>query len=57
MVTDYVAITWNDKAKGWMLQMCHRMGRGYWTYDAPLAGPFRTKKMAQVAKKILSTAR
>jgi len=53
----FLSITWknasdSDPREGWMLQPCWRVQRGWWKYDKAIAGPFRTKKIAQEVKNL-----
>ncbi len=52
----FLAINWKSKGEkdsreGWVLQPAWRVKRGWWKYKPPIAGPFRTKKIAQQVKK------
>lgn len=49
MVTEYIAIT--GRPGGWYLQPCRRLQRGHWKYDKSIAGPFKTKALAETAKR------
>ena len=57
MITDYIAVTFrnpsaaNGMKGGWMLQPCHRVREGWWKYDRPIAGPFKTKREALEEKR------
>lgn len=47
--------TEKDPRSGWVLQPCVRVRRGSWHCERPIAGPFRTRKLANEAKKFLES--
>lgn len=46
----FLDVTYGCRSEGWYLQPCRKDGIG-WKFKPPVAGPFRTKKLALAKKR------